>query len=259
MDYPKRILLVDDEPLLGTMKKLQLQRYNYQVQTASSPSVAIEKALNSNDIDLILMDIDLNSNMDGTQVAEEILKHKNLPIIFFSSHSEKEIVEKTEKITSYGYVVKNSDITVVDASIKMAFKLFEALKSKAHIEDKYRKLFENLSDAFAIHKIIVNDQGNPIDYEYIDGNGAFFDRVKMEPSEILGKTAKELFPHTEQAWIDAFGRVALTGRSEAITHYSKEFDQYYEARIYCPEPGYFAALFVDLKKVGTEYLRLMSN
>jgi CheY-like chemotaxis protein len=259
MDYPKRILLVDDEPMLGVTKKLQLQRFNYEVQTATSPTTALEKALNSNDIDLILMDIDLNANMDGTQVAEEILKHKDLPIIFFSSHSEKEIVEKTEKITSYGYVVKNSDITVVDASIKMAFKLFEALKSKAYIEDKYRKLFENLSDAFAIHKIILDEQGKPVDYVYIDGNGAFFERVHLQPSEILGRTARELFPNTEQAWVDAFGRVALTGLSEAITHYSQEFNQYYEARIYCPEPGYFAALFVDLKKVGSEYQRLMSN
>ena len=35
------------------------------------------------------------------------------------------MVEKTKIITSYGYVVKNSDIAVIEASIQMAFKLFE--------------------------------------------------------------------------------------------------------------------------------------
>jgi len=52
------------------------------------------------------------------------LSKNDIPVVFLSSHTEPEIVEKTERITSYGYVVKNSTITVLDASIKMAFKLF---------------------------------------------------------------------------------------------------------------------------------------
>ena len=77
-------------------------------------------------IDLILMDINLGNGMDGTDAAAIILKDHDLPVVFLSSHMEPEVVAKTEKITSYGYVVKNSSITVLDASIKMAFKLFEA-------------------------------------------------------------------------------------------------------------------------------------
>jgi len=72
------------------------------------------------------MDINLGNGIDGTQAAEIILRNQDIPIVFVSSHSEREVVEKTEKITSYGYVVKNSSITVLDASIKMAFKLFDA-------------------------------------------------------------------------------------------------------------------------------------
>jgi DNA-binding NarL/FixJ family response regulator len=77
-------------------------------------------------IDLILMDINLGPGMDGTQAAEKILEHTDIPIVFLSSHTEPSVVEKTEKITSYGYIVKNSGITVFDASIKMAFKLHKA-------------------------------------------------------------------------------------------------------------------------------------
>ena len=45
------------------------------------------------------------------------------------------MIEKTEKITSYGYVVKQSAITVLDASIKMAFKLFDAKLAEKKKED----------------------------------------------------------------------------------------------------------------------------
>ena len=39
-------------------------------------------------IDLILMDINLGSGMDGTQAAEQILRTNDIPILFLSSHTE---------------------------------------------------------------------------------------------------------------------------------------------------------------------------
>lgn len=122
----KTILLVEDEFIIALMEKKQLESKGYKVIHVGSGEEAIEKAFNNPEIDLILMDINLSTEMDGTQAAEIILKDKHIPIVFLSSHTESEVVEKTEKITSYGYVVKNSGITVLDASIKMAFKLFNA-------------------------------------------------------------------------------------------------------------------------------------
>lgn len=48
--------------------------------------------------------------------AEAILARRNLPLIFLSSHTEPEVVAKTEKITSYGYIVKNSGDQVLPDS-----------------------------------------------------------------------------------------------------------------------------------------------
>nr|WP_208652356.1 hypothetical protein [Leptospira kemamanensis] len=71
--------------------------------------------------------------IEGTEAAKIILEKTDIPLIFLSSHTEKEIVTKTEGITSYGYVVKSSTITVLDASIKMALKLFmEIIRYKDH-------------------------------------------------------------------------------------------------------------------------------
>jgi len=126
----RRILLVEDEPILAMTEKIQLEKYGYSVKTASTGEKAVETVSTSNDIDLILMDINLGTGIDGTQAAQIILQDHDIPIVFLSSHTDPEVVEKTEKITSYGYVVKNSRITVLDASIKMAFKLFDANRKK---------------------------------------------------------------------------------------------------------------------------------
>jgi PAS domain S-box-containing protein len=197
------ILLVEDEALIAMSQKMFLEKYGYKVVTISTGEMAIEilskgsqvelalvpeskkeplEAIGytvvlarsaeqaveivraNDDIELVLMDIDLGRGMDGTQAAEIILEQRDIPIIFLSNHTEPEVVAKTEKITSYGYVVKNSGITVLDASIKMAFKLFETNKRlKAELlerkriddlliisESRYRQLFETAKEGILV-------------------------------------------------------------------------------------------------------------
>ncbi|MDZ7793232.1 MAG: PAS domain S-box protein [Spirochaetia bacterium] len=137
----KKILLVEDEALIAMNEAQMLKKHGYEVVTVYNGENAIEAVEQDPEISLILMDIDLGKGMDGTEAAEKILNKKDIPIVFLSSHTELEVVEKTEKITSYGYVVKNSNPTVLDASVKMAFKLFEANR-KAIEELSQRKLLE---------------------------------------------------------------------------------------------------------------------
>jgi len=144
MQTPKKtLLLVEDEAIIAMSEKLSLEKYGYSVVLASSGNKAVDSVRTCPEIDLILMDINLGDGIDGTEAAELILREHDVPILFVSSHSEREVVEKTEKITSYGYVIKNSSITVLDASIKMAFKLFEANYKVEKSEEYFRHSFEN--------------------------------------------------------------------------------------------------------------------
>ncbi|MBP7737477.1 MAG: PAS domain S-box protein [Spirochaetes bacterium] len=145
MDPVQTILIVEDEAITGISQARTLEHEGYNVIHVLSGEEAIDLfRSHEQTIDLILMDIDLGGGMDGTEAAREILKVYDVPVLFLSSHTEKEIVEKTEKITSYGYVVKNSGITVLAASIKMAFKLHEAHRNigehKQEIEAAYEEL-----------------------------------------------------------------------------------------------------------------------
>ena len=153
----KTILLVEDEVMIAMAEKKTLERYGYKVITAMTGESAVEIMGTAPEIDLILMDINLGSGIEGTEAAEKILQHHDLPLIFLSSHTEPEVVDKTEGISSYGYIVKASGDTVLIASIKMAFKLFEA-RVKERMTDKdlqasemrYRRLFESAKDGILI-------------------------------------------------------------------------------------------------------------
>jgi PAS domain S-box-containing protein len=142
----KTILLVEDEAVIAISEKKELEKYGYAVIAVVSGETAIETCRRDPSIDLILMDIDLGKGMDGAETATRILQMKVIPIVFLSSHSEPEIVAKSESITSYGYVVKTSNITVLDASIKMAFKLFDANKKTQATMVKLEATLEALPD-----------------------------------------------------------------------------------------------------------------
>ncbi|MBP9024244.1 MAG: PocR ligand-binding domain-containing protein, partial [Spirochaetes bacterium] len=152
----KNILLVEDEILIAEYEKIELEEYGYSVFLCLNGEDAVETVFSGqHTFDLILMDIDFGKNRkDGIQTAEEILGKKDIPIIFLSSHTEKEIVERTESITSFGYVVKNSGIVVLDASIKMAFILHHektAVQAKQHelisANDKLNSAYEEMEAA----------------------------------------------------------------------------------------------------------------
>ena len=161
----KVILLVEDDPIMALSESKKLETYGYNVIHVMNGHKAIESVNNNNPpINLILMDINLGNNLDGTEIAKIILKDHDIPILFLSNHTERVVVERTENIIFYGYVVKGSGITVIDASIKNALRLhdsylnllkqkIETEKSKHDLqvyEKRYRRLFETAKDGIII-------------------------------------------------------------------------------------------------------------
>lgn len=143
-DTKTTILLVEDEVVIAMAEAAQLKKLGYHTLTAHNAAAAVEAVDTHPDIHLVLMDIDLGKGKpDGTEAAAEILSRHELPVVFLSSHTEPEVVEKTEKITSYGYIVKNSGFNVLDRSIKMALRLFAAHKDvKKHRADAEEAYWE---------------------------------------------------------------------------------------------------------------------
>lgn len=149
----KLALLVEDDPIIALDERYHLESYGYAVIVARDGEKAIAAFRAEPGIDIVLMDIDLGPGIDGTQAAQAMLAERKIPVVFLSSHTERELVERTESITSYGYVVKNSGITVLDASMKMAFKLFETERELLKQNTVLRAVMENAPVGFAVNTI----------------------------------------------------------------------------------------------------------
>ncbi len=113
-------------------------------------------------------------------------------------------------------------------------------------EEKYRSLFNTMSEGFALHEIIYNENGKPCDYRYIEVNAAFERMTGLKSDNLLGKRVLEVLPQTEEYWIESFGKVALTGKSAHIENYSAALGRWYDVFAYRPEPNRFAAVITDI-------------
>lgn len=118
------------------------------------------------------------------------------------------------------------------------------------ISDNFNhSIIENMISGFALHSIITDENGNPIDYRYIEANNSFEKYTGLKRDEIIGKTILEIVPQIDKDtinWIQFFGQVALTGVSDSTEQYSSAFDRWYRVNAYCPEIGYFAVIFIDI-------------
>lgn len=124
-DQQRSILLVEDEALIALAEAQMLKRSGFKVKTVLNGKDAVREG-SDDKTDLILMDIDLGTNeMDGTEAARRILAKRDVPVVFLTSHSEKEYVDRVKGITQYGYVLKNDGEFVLRQAIEQAFKLFE--------------------------------------------------------------------------------------------------------------------------------------
>jgi PAS domain S-box-containing protein len=149
-DGRKKILLVEDEVVIARDEAEAAREWGYDVIIATSGEKAIEKVRTDPSIDIVLMDIDLGTGIDGTDAAKQMLALRNLPILFLTSHSEREMVEKVRGITRYGYVIKSSGDFVIQSSLEMAFELFDAHKRTEDSEALHRSILNASPDNITI-------------------------------------------------------------------------------------------------------------
>ena len=112
-------------------------------------------------------------------------------------------------------------------------------------EQRYKELFDNVMDGFAIHEIITNENDEPTDYIFLDVNKKFESITGLKRDKILNKSVLQVLPNTEKFWIETYGKVALTGVPVSFTNYAIEFDKYFEVRAYSTERRKFAVIFQD--------------
>ena len=112
-------------------------------------------------------------------------------------------------------------------------------------EEKYRRLFETMTEGLSFDEIICDDTGKPRDLRYLAVNPAFERQTGLKAADIIGRTTLELFPEAEPLWFERYGKVALTGEPAHFEAWFGPLGRCFEVSAFQTEPGRFAVLFFD--------------
>jgi PAS domain S-box-containing protein len=120
-------------------------------------------------------------------------------------------------------------------------------------EEKYRLLYTSMEQGMALHEIIVNDEGIPVDYIFLDINESYTKLVGFTRELCIGKRVKEIVPDLNNFWIERYGKVALTGEPSYLENYVEPLGKYFSTYTYSPKKNQFAVLVNDItERISSE-------
>jgi putative nucleotidyltransferase with HDIG domain len=149
IDGIAKILVVEDERIVGEDIKVRLQKLGYSVPSiARSGEEAIEKTKAIRP-DLVLMDIVLDGKMDGIEAATTIKALYNIPVVFLTAQADPKTLELAKITEPFGYVLKPFNDRDLNISIDIGLHKHRMEKKLRETEERLRKTLEDTVKALS--------------------------------------------------------------------------------------------------------------
>lgn len=129
-----KILIIEDEPVIAENISMYLNNADFTVSGIAYDDEEAVNQLRNNTPDAVILDINLDSAIDGIQIADYINKNFQLPFLFLTSYSDKETLQRAKVVEPSGYIVKPFNGQTLLASLEIAISNF-ANRSNHQVPD----------------------------------------------------------------------------------------------------------------------------
>ncbi|MBK8142963.1 MAG: response regulator transcription factor [Chitinophagaceae bacterium] len=145
-----RVLIVEDEPVIAENISMYLDNNDFEVSGIAYDSGEAIEQLQNNTPDAAILDINLESEEDGIDIANCINQKYQIPFLFLTSYSDKETLQRAKNVNPSGYIVKPFNERTLLASLEIAINNHAADNKKKmpllSIDRINRYLLSPLSD-----------------------------------------------------------------------------------------------------------------
>lgn len=153
------VLVAEDEKVVSMHLQELLTNLGYEVVSiVSSGEDAIEQTAHHRP-DVVLMDIRLDSEIDGIDAAAQIKARVGVPVVFMSAYADPETVERAVRTEPMGYLVKPVSESELRANIQLALYKHGSDRRTKVYQQKLTSTLGSITDA-----VIVVDSEESIEY-----------------------------------------------------------------------------------------------
>jgi two-component system, response regulator PdtaR len=128
MNRNVKVLVAEDERIIAMDLKQTLQKLGYDVTSIVNTAVDVIQMVEVEKPDVILMDIMLDSLLDGIEAAHIISYKYNVPIIYVTAYNDEQTLNRARASHPFDYIIKPYDEN------KLKEKIDSAVRSRRHVQ-----------------------------------------------------------------------------------------------------------------------------
>ena len=105
MDKKLRIMVIDDEPIVGKRLKQALRKFEIDVEVFEDSEIALNR-LKNKDFDIVVTDIRMDK-VDGIQILEDVLEHTDhTKVIIITGYATIEVAQESLAKGAFDFIAK---------------------------------------------------------------------------------------------------------------------------------------------------------
>jgi len=175
-----RIHIVEDDAIISMNIREMLISFGYYVTGNSYTGESALRDIPDLKPDIVLMDIKLQDHLSGIDVARELSNNYDIPVVFLTAYSNKDIIEKVKEITPYGYILKPVTADRLNTMIEIIYNKYISDVKLKQSEQRYHGIVENLP--------LYIFRYNPYTYKITYVNDNFCSLTAKTEEELLSST-----------------------------------------------------------------------
>jgi len=167
---------------------------------------------------------------------------------------EYKVCERTNALSDMNIVLEE-EVAKHQAANKALKESHDALTDS---KNSYKNLFDYMHNGCSYHKVIFDDQGTPINLEFVSVNSAYEKQAGFLASDLVGKRLTEIFPQIKAEsfnWMHLLTTVAISGEPASSIQYHEYLERWYSISAYSPVKNHVAVISEDI----TSYVTLQKE
>jgi PAS domain S-box-containing protein len=202
-------MIVEDEGLVALAIQKSLERLGYIVTGSVADGEDAFRVAAETAPDLILMDIRLQGDLDGIEVAERIMESQRIPVVYLTAHSDEKTLERAKLTEPFGYIVKPFDEQSLFSTVEIALYKAKLQTDLARTKEKLATILRSIREA-----VVVTDLKGTVEYL----NSAAIDVFDIEESSAIGMNVLKLAAYvqsgTDESAMLPLSKIALDGETD---------------------------------------------